>query len=274
MRFLADSHVHTNFSADAKDDMFAMCKTAIDKGLSYICFVEHVDYNQFDPGCHYFNYDKYSDAIERSREKFGDKIHVLSGIEFGEPHVYQSKFEKIVNEKFDVVMAGVHYVGKGKVGIHWLNGTNEYAKALLKDYTNERIFHEYYEELLKVVKFGGFDVLTHFDNPTRYLKEPSHEEDLIGEIVHELISMGITLEINTSPLRLGYHKCAPDSEILKQYLALGGKQITIGSDAHRLSEVAANFDYAVNLIKDRPLDLGIFIDRRFVSITQKQREIA
>ncbi|HWR44723.1 histidinol-phosphatase HisJ family protein [Sporomusa sp.] len=266
MSLLADSHVHTILSADAKDEMFDMCKTAIDKGLSYICFTEHVDYNQFDPGCRYFDYDKYSDAIERTREKFGDKIHVLSGIEFGEPHVYQKQFEKIIKKEFDVVMVGIHYIGKDKVGLHWINGTNEYSKSLLKDYTNERIFHEYYEELLQVVKLGGFDVLAHFDNPKRYLKESGHEEELIGEIVHEIVNAGIAIEINTSPLRRGYHECAPDSEIVKQYLDVGGSRITIGSDVHSCSEVAANFDYAVKLVKDHKATLGVFKNRCFVTI--------
>ncbi|MCO5388500.1 hypothetical protein [Desulfosporosinus sp.] len=53
-------------------------------------------------------------------------------------------------------MAAIHYIGKDKVGVHWVNGTYEYDKALLKDYTNERIFQEYYEELLQVVKLGGY----------------------------------------------------------------------------------------------------------------------
>ncbi|SMD13736.1 histidinol-phosphatase HisJ family protein [Sporomusa malonica] len=266
MRLLADSHVHTKFSADAKDDMFDMCKTAVDRGLSYICFTEHVDYNQFDASYHYFNYDKYSDAIERAREKFGDKIQVLSGIEFGEPHVYQKEFEKMLSNKFDVVMAAIHYIGRDKVGVHWVDGTYEYDHVLFKDYTNERIFHEYYEELLQVVKLGGFDVLAHLDNPKRYLKESGHEEEIIGEIVHELVNAGIAIEINTSPLRRGYHECTPDFEILKQYLDFGGTRVSIGSDAHCCREVAMNFDYAVNLVREHKATLGIFKNRCFITI--------
>ena len=266
MSLLADSHVHTKFSADAKDDMFDMCKTAIDKGLSYICFTEHVDNNQFDASYQYFNYDRYSDAIERTREKFGDKINVLSGIEFGEPHVYQKEFDKVIRKKFDVVMAAIHYIGKDKVGVHWVDGTYEYDKALFKDYSNERIFQEYYEELLQVVKLGGFDVLAHFDNPKRYLKESGHEEELIVEIVHELVNAGIAIEINTSPLRRGNHECAPDYVILKQYLDLGGTRVSVGSDAHCCCEVAANFDYAIKLVRDNKATLGVFKDRCFVTI--------
>lgn len=266
MVFLADSHVHTKFSADAQDNMFDMCRAAIDKGLGHICFTEHVDNNPFDDSYHYFDYDNYSDAIKRAREKFGDKIDVLSGIEFGEPHIYKKEFENIIRKEFDVVMAGIHYVGKDKIGLHWVNGTCNFDKSLLKNYTNDRIFHEYYEELLQVVKLGGFDVLAHFDNPKRYLKESGHEEELIGEIASELVNAGIAIEINTSPLRRGYHECSPDSDILKQYLDLGGTRVSIGSDAHSCNEVGMHFDYAVKLVKDHNATLGVFKERSFVSI--------
>ncbi len=266
MRIAADSHVHTLFSADADDDMAAMCKAAIEKGLQYICFTEHVDFNQFDPGCRYFNYDKYIAAIERTRDEFGDKIQILSGIEFGEPHVFPKEFESIAAHEFDVVMAGIHYIGENKVGLHWLNGTNAYYQGLLQDYTQERILQEYYRELLQVVTLGGFDVLAHLDNPKRYLPQAGQAADLAAGIAHELVKAGIALEINTSPLRRGGRECSPDAAILAQYLACGGKQITVGSDAHRCSEVAANFDYAAELAEAHQATVGVFIKRSFVPV--------
>nr|WP_094607899.1 histidinol-phosphatase HisJ family protein [Sporomusa acidovorans]OZC22136.1 histidinol-phosphatase [Sporomusa acidovorans DSM 3132] len=266
MILLADSHVHTKFSADAIDDMLDMCKTAIDKGLSYICFTEHVDNNPFDDSYRYFDYDKYSDAIERTREKYGDKILVLSGIEFGEPHIYRKEFENIITKKFDVVMAGIHYIGKDRVGVHWVDGTYKFDKSLFNNYTKERIFHEYYEELLQVAQLGSFDVLAHFDNPKRYLKETGLEKELISEIIYELVNKGVAIEINTSPLRKGYHECSPDSDIFKKYLQAGGTRVTIGSDAHCCREIAMNLDYAVKLVTNHKATLGIFKERCFIPI--------
>lgn len=266
MTILADSHTHTKFSADAKDDMFDMCKAAIAKELSYICFTEHIDNNPYDESYQYYNYDKYSEAIKRAREEFGDKIRILSGIEFSEPHIYPKEFEKFLKRDFDVVMAAIHYIGKDQVGIHWVDEKYLCDKTKLKDYTKQRIFHEYYEELLQIVKLGGFDVLAHFDNPTRYLKEPGQEVELVNEIIYELVNKGIAIEINTSSLRKGYHKCAPDSEILKQYIDAGGTKVTIGSDAHFCHEIAANFDYAYKLAKDHQANTGIFKERRFMSL--------
>jgi histidinol-phosphatase (PHP family) len=120
--------------------------------------------------------------------------------------------------------------------------------------------------LLQVARLGGFDVLAHFDNPKRYLKEPSQETDLIAEILQELVDQGVVLEVNTSPLRRGYHECSPDSDILQRYTKAGGTRITIGSDAHSDREVAADFDHAYRLSRDHRLELGIFQGRRFVAI--------
>jgi len=41
----------------------------------------------------------------------------------------------------------------------------------------------------------------------------------------------------------------PNVEIIKRYLELGGKHITIGSDAHRLGAVGVYFDRVYDLLK-------------------------
>lgn len=264
MSIIADLHTHTKFSADARDDMADMCRAAITKGLSYICFTEHVDNNPNDESYHFFNYDKYSEAIKRVRDEFGDNLHILTGIEFGEPHLYQKEFESFLKKDFDVVMVGIHYIGE--IGLHWFDQKYTGDKTGILDYTKQKIFRQYYEELLRAVKIGGFDVLAHFDNPKRYLKESGQEEELIDEIMHELVNAGIAIEINTSPLRRGYHECAPDSDILKRYIAAGGTKLTIGSDAHSCRGIAGHFNYASTLVQEHHMSTGIFLERRFITI--------
>ncbi|GAB4259053.1 histidinol-phosphatase HisJ family protein [Thermincola ferriacetica] len=256
MNVLADLHTHTNFSADGKDHMADMCRAAISKGLSYICFTDHIDNNPSDNGYKYFNYAKYSETIERMREEFGDKIQVLKGIEFAEPHLYPREFEDVLKKDFDIVMVGIHYLGETYVG----------DKVISGNYSKQQIFREYYREVLKAVKFGGFDVLAHFDLPKRYFKGSYSEKEMTLEILQEMVNKGIALEINTSPLRRGFTECTPDSEILKQYIEAGGTKVTTGSDAHSCGDIAADFDYAHKLIKDFQGIPGIFKGRRFIPI--------
>lgn len=256
LNVIADSHTHTKFSPDGTDDMADMCRAAISKGLSYICFNDHFEMNPADAAYKSFNYEKYSEAIDRVRNEFGNEIQILKGIEFGQPHLYPKEFDYILKKDFDVIIAGIHYLGEDYVG----------DDMLKEKYTNQQRFREYYKEVLAAVKFGGFDVLAHFDLPKRYLKESCEEKELVNEILHELKNKGIALEINTSPLRRGLKECCPDSEILKNYLKAGGTRVTTGSDAHCCSEIAADFEYAYKLVKDNKGNIGIIKGHSFISI--------
>lgn len=253
MKIIADMHVHTNFSVDAEDDMRNMCQSAVNKGLSYICFTEHYDLNPKDIGYGYFNYEEFSKAIDAVKKEFGNKINILKGIEFGEPHLYPRDFEDIRKKDFDVILGSVHWFLDHFAG----------DDILKEKYEIGHIFEKYYEEVLKMVEFGGFNVLAHLDFPKRYLKV-SHDCSIIDEILCKLSKSDIVLEINTSPLRKGLNECAPDSELLKRYVKLGGNKVTIGSDAHSCNEIAADFDSAFNLLKDCGITkAGLFRGQKF-----------
>lgn len=265
MAFIADTHMHTTFSADGQDEMADMCREAISKGLKYICFTDHIEHNPADDGYQYLNFGHYLDAIERVRDEFGDKITILKGIEFSEPHVYPRELEKFLAKDLDVVIGSIHYIGD--IGIHHFDQAYAGSRDRIRDYTRQRVYSEYYEELLQTVKLGGFDILAHFDNPKRYLKEP-FEAEIIDEIVQEMVSRNITLELNTSPLRRGYHESSPDSGILKRFIDAGGKGVTISSDAHCSQDITADFDYAFKLADKYQGTVGIFKGRRFIPLDE------
>ena len=42
-KILWDCHMHSSFSADSETPMEDMIQTAVDKGLTGICFTEHLD---------------------------------------------------------------------------------------------------------------------------------------------------------------------------------------------------------------------------------------
>ncbi len=260
MSIITDAHTHTNFSGDARDDMSEMCRQAIAKGLNCICFTDHLDLNPTDESYGCYDYDRYSAAIDRVRAEYEGRIRVLKGIEFSEPHIFRREYEELLGKEFDLVMVGIHYVRLG-VGLHWFEDDRSF-----REYAAHDLFRHYYEELLQVVKLGGFDVLAHFDNPKRYLQGSGPETELIDEIVHELVGKDLVPEINTSPLRRGCRESAPDADILQRYVDAGGTRVTIGSDAHSSKEIAADFDHAQKLVNCYQLQPGIFRGRQFIAI--------
>ncbi len=89
----ADLHIHSDNSCDSKSTIDQMCEGAIIKGLSAVCFTEHIDMNPKDEGYCYFQYEKYAGGVERARDKYGGQLEILKGVEFSEPHAYPREFE-------------------------------------------------------------------------------------------------------------------------------------------------------------------------------------
>ena len=175
-------HVHSTFSVDGKDNLMGMCQAAIEKGLGYICFTEHFDMNPKDYGYGYFDFEEFSKAVDSARSQFVDRLCILKGLEFNEPHLYPVEFENILKKDLDVVLGAVHWLGEFLIS----------DKELQERFKKEEIFEKYYTEVLKTTKFGGFDILAHLDSPKRYLKQPYNERSLIDEILGELVGLDIS----------------------------------------------------------------------------------
>jgi histidinol-phosphatase (PHP family) len=253
MSFNFDTHVHSTFSCDAKDSLEDMVNSAINKGFKYICFTEHVDYNPRDYGYGFYNFEAYSNEIERLRDKFSYNIEILKGIEFSEPQLYKSEFEKELNRDYDMVM----------VGLHWTDDKFYGERVLLQKYSPEEILEKYFKDLKEVVSIGGFDVLAHFDFPKRYYGRHDSDNSIIEIILKILIRNNIVLEINSSGFRKGYNYTLPEFSIIDKYLNFGGNRITLGSDSHSKEEIGSDFDKICDYSHFENLEYGIFKNRKF-----------
>lgn len=264
---LADYHIHCKYSDDSEEDLEKIIETAINKGIGEICFTDHVDYGikldkdvfekidenakkdwikkigRIDLNVDYPNYFK---EIEELREKYKDKITIRQGLEFGmQVHTikdFQKLFDKY-KEKFDFVIFSCHQVNDKEF---W---TNEFQKGKSIDEYNA----EYYEEIYRVMnRYSDYSILGHLDhiqryNETIYPFEKSRE--IIVKILKKVIEDNKGIEVNTSSFRYGLKELTPERDILKLYHELGGKIITIGSDAHKAENVGEHIPYIQEELK-------------------------
>lgn len=264
---LADYHIHCKYSNDSEEDLEKIIETAINKGIGEICFTDHVDYGikldkdvfekidenakkdwikkigRIDLNVDYPNYFK---EIEELREKYKDKITIRQGLEFGmQVHTikdFQKLFDKY-KEKFDFVILSCHQVNDKEF---W---TNEFQKGKSIDEYNA----EYYEEIYRVMsRYSDYSILGHLDhiqryNETIYPFEKSRE--IIVKILKKVIEDNKGIEVNTSSFRYGLKELTPERNILKLYHELGGKIITIGSDAHKAENVGEHIPYIQEELK-------------------------
>jgi histidinol-phosphatase (PHP family) len=253
---ISDSHVHSVFSCDGKSAIEDVVASAIAKGLKYICFTEHLDYNLNNQGFEYFDFKGYTREIERIRDIYASSIMVLKGIEFSEPHIYREEFEKEQSRDYDMIIGSLHFMENQLYG----------SQSLLDQYGLEKVMEKYFANLCKMIGYGGFDVLGHPDFPRRYYGKEQSESGYISEAMKKLADSGISLEINTSGFRKGYDSTLPDTGMIVRYAGFGGRNVTTGSDSHRAEETGADLEKASDIIGRLNLVQGVYISRKFVPV--------
>ena len=133
---------------------------------------------------------------------------------------------------------------------------------LTKKIPPENIYKRTFEQTLDNIKlFTDFDVLGHLDYVSRYAPKGdttySYERfaDQIDEILLYLIKNDKGLDFNSKLLGNDISLLPnPVPEVLKRYKELGGRIITIGSDAHTPGKVACGFEKMCKIAKSCGFD--------------------
>lgn len=267
---LVDYHIHSEFSDDSRTPMESQIQRAIQLGVEEICFTDHVDYGvkkdwdqediqwrggdgvgtaaqDLDPLTN-VHYPEYFAKLYRMQKTYGSRITIRKGLEFGvQQHtipLYRALLERYGSE-LDFVLLSVHQVENQEF---W-NG--DFMRGRTRGEYNLR----YYEEILKVVTdFDGYDVLAHLDLIARYDPLGSYPfekiKDILAEIFQVIIPKGKGLEFNTSSWHYNLADTTPSREILRLYRDMGGKIVTLGSDAHTPQYLADHAQEAMRILKE------------------------
>lgn len=242
---LKDSHVHTNISHDGTSSMQDYILASKEKDVDEITFTEHLDI-----------YDgvKTTNSVISLPNYFKEYGHLDSkdiktniGIEVSLMPDIACKIESILSKyPFDFIIGSSHIVNNIDIGCD---------PSFFYNLTKREAYMRYFEEVLKnITIFNDFDVYGHLDYIIRYgnYKDKrivyTEYREILDAILEALIRKDKGIEINTSGIRYGLNAAHPNLSIIKRYKDLGGKIITIGSDAHRIEDLAANFDYVYDLL--------------------------
>ena len=241
-----DFHMHSRVSFDGHDTGEAMARAALAAGLTEICFTDHLDYDPLEQmGILAFDTDVYNaeyDALEISGLK------IRRGMEFGMTPNNKPQFQQDMNRRpFDFVLGSVHFVDDQDV----------YFDGYWKGKSIFQAERRYLESTLECVQVhDDFDVLAHLTYIAKTHAHPAprpvsyaDHKDVIDEILRILVVKGKGLELNTS----GMDRCGaylPTADIFRRFKELGGRIVTVGSDAHRTNRVGQYSREAVEILRD------------------------
>ena len=252
---VCDCHLHTENSFDSETPAEKQAERARELGISYIAITDHCDIPDWS-----------DERIARSNAQAAelnskyDDLTVLRGIELGQPlHSPEQTSIALGLCEYDFILCSLHNLFNEE-DFYYLHPDREKAQELVG---------RYFEELLDIVRWNEFDSLAHFTYPLRYISErdgvPVEMErfrPVINEILSALARNGKALEINTSGLRRPGGMLLPTAEYVRQFRELGGKYVTIGSDAHTPEHMAIGMREGIAAAKEAGFDCAtVFINR-------------
>lgn len=243
-----DLHMHTSSSFDGNCSALQMCEAAAANSLATIAVTDHFDVDFYERHNLGERQKSSYEGIIAAQESFSDKITILRGIEMGQPTYDIALTEKSLSRyEYDFVIGSIHN----------LRNMPDFGDLDYKSMTQERIYEllgEYFEEMLLLAKWNGFDTLAHLTYPMRYIVQSGRGDTdltrfdgIVDEIFKVLIANGKALEINTSGLRQPIGKTMPTENYVRRFKELGGEFLTLGSDAHFTEHTGAGIDegYAI-----------------------------
>jgi histidinol-phosphatase (PHP family) len=271
--FPIDTHMHTAFSPDSNVLLELYAAQAAEFGIREIAITDHVDFLPGAPAYRYFDYNVRRKVIGDAAERWAGKVAIRHGVEI----TYESRHEEEIGEylrkhPFDYSIGSVHVVSD-----------SPYARARIETFVSGKTVAEavapYFAEVEAAIRSGMFDTVGHLDQCKRWLRPwfppadfatiPASYEPLLAA----LVDSGTALEVNSSGLRYPEHETYPAAWVVARFHELGGRRVTVGSDAHLPQSFAFGLEEAAEIVAaagfdrlslERALDRGdLILPERF-----------
>ena len=248
-----DSHMHTKFSADSEMLATDALAKAADLNLGVV-FTEHFDYGLEVNGKEFsFNPAEYFSDYKNLRGK-----NVRLGVEVGLRKSARAANENFIAQAdFDLVIGSIHLV----------DDLDIYYPEFYADKDKTTAYKKYFQQMAQEAAVANFDVLGHIDYICRAAPYDNPEIDYatfaaeIDEVLKIVVDRGKILELNTRR----FDKSRAVEELIpvyKKYRELGGRFVTIGSDAHRVAAVGNYFNRALEFVRELDLTPVTFCERK------------
>lgn len=260
-----DFHIHPNYSFDATHESIDLyCRRAFELGLSQICFTPHYttvpevidkygfarkDGKKF-PVTGDWLADYIADVRAADRKYSRKGLRVFAGLEVDySPAIHESLKKRLTEEySFDFLLGSVHVI-KGGLDIM----VQEESHDIFGRMTREEFYDTYFENVELTAGSGLFSAMAHLEGYKRFgakINPEYSDESLIPEkrfekVFRIMAGRGMAVEINLSLFRSGLDTINPVEKVLGIARDCGVSTATIGSDAHRVADLAFHIDDAL-----------------------------
>ncbi len=249
--FLGDVHTHSRCSPDGRFSMAEMARSAAEHGVSYLCLTDHCDLldlnGVFTP---HYDWSPCRADFYTALEDLPASVRLHRGVELGEAYEDPTAARAILDAapELDFVIGSVH-------NFHAMMDKQDFYNA---DYSSDAMCHaaldDYLSSMALLVALDDcYDTLAHILYPLRYMRQAGRDISLaqrdypqrLEVILKTVAQQGKALEVNTWRGRT----VAEWEPILRQFKAVGGEYVTVGSDSHDLDHIGAGVAEAYELMR-------------------------
>ena len=234
-----DAHVHTDLSHDSAVPIDDHARLAVERGIAELAITDHVDFAPSAPGYGETTFAQRERVVRDAAERWAARgVAIRFGVEITWDSRYATEIrDHLAGHAYDFVIGSVHiyrdspYAADHVAG--WVSG-----RSL------DEIVAPYFEEVTAGARTGLFDAMGHIDFVKRFLvphvttADLAAAPELYDPILAALVESGTALEINTSGLRTPAEETFPSPAIVARFHAMGGRAVTVGSDAHTTDSFA------------------------------------
>jgi histidinol-phosphatase (PHP family) len=234
-----DAHVHTDLSHDSAVPIDAYGRLAVERGIAEVAITDHVDFAPTAPGYGETTFAQRQRIVREAAERWAEHgVAIRFGVEITWDSSYATEIrDHLASNAYDFVIGSVHiYRGSQYAAdnvVAWVSGRSI-----------EEIVAPYFDEVAAGARTGLFDAMGHIDFVKRFLvphvttADLAAAPELYDPILAALVESGTALEINTSGLRTPAEETFPSPAIVARFHEMGGRAVTVGSDAHTADSFA------------------------------------
>ncbi|HEY7462560.1 MAG TPA: histidinol-phosphatase HisJ family protein [Gemmatimonadota bacterium] len=232
-------HCHDAHSSDASGTIAELAAAAASRGIEVLCVTNHVERILADG-------ETWDFDIEEARPRFGDCLEEIErrradfpGLEllFGAELEYRTEWREGLEElsralPFDFLLGSVHVVD----GLQISGGPT--VDEAFAGRTEAEVYGLYFEKVLEMVRWGGFDTVSHLDLVKRFGVRhhgpfrPERYARVVAAIFQECVRRGIGIEVNASGLVAPSAEPMPGLPLLAAARRAGVPFVTLGTDGH------------------------------------------
>lgn len=238
MRPLPDFHIHTPLCGHAGGEIEEYVLRAKELGLPEMGFADHLPLFHVDDPTLAMGHDDLPVYISQVRElqERHPELPIRLGIEADYISTHMDDIARtLASHEFDYIYGSVHFIES------WGFDQTRFKYEFDRRDINE-VYEAYYNLVMAAARTGLYDIMTHLDVVKKYGHRPTRDmTGLYHEVARTLRKSNVAIELNASGLHKPVREIYPSLDLL-EIMNEHGVPITFGSDAHKPSEVARDFD--------------------------------